>query len=48
MLFVLLESLQRAVPSGGPFVCRFDYERTISSGGGTGGKRRRLTAGVCA
>ncbi len=32
-LFVLLESLQNGVPSRGPFVCRFDYERAISPRG---------------
>lgn len=46
--FVPPESLRRAAPSGGPFVCRFDYERTISSSRGTAGKQHQSAAGVCA
>lgn len=42
------EVLRRAAPSGGPFVCRFDYERTISSSRGAVGKQHQSAAGVCA
>lgn len=45
-LFVLLESLQNGVPSKGPFVCRFDYERAISPPGADGA-HPQVTAGVC-
>ena len=44
-LFVLLESLQNGVPSKGPFVCRFDYERAISPPGADG-VHPQVTAGV--